>query len=389
MKSKKIGLLIPNLQSGGAERVISITSNLLSEAGYDVYLLLYDTENISYQYSGKLIDLKSKAGSNILSKIIMRIIRIIKLSYYKYKYDLDSVISFLYSANVVNYYSIGRSKKILSCRGYGDYVVNGKKYSKMIDNIDSFIVQTERMKLDLIDDFKADASKISVVYNPFDIELISDMSKQDIEEDIQCFIDTHKTICTVGSFKRDKGYWNLIKSFIKVKKSIQDSGLIFIGHRGEMEEEIKNMAKSSGFNDDILFLGYQDNPFKYISKCDLYVCTSIYEGFPNALVEAMACGIAVMSTDCKTGPREILCMTDYQEQVKKVMLAEYGILVPALDECTDFDINNINTEELIMAKGIIEVLSDRELLQEYKVLSKVRADEFEMSRYLENLIRFI
>ena len=57
MESKKIGLLIPNLQSGGAERVLSTTSNLLSQAGYDVHLLLYDTADISYGYSGKLIEL--------------------------------------------------------------------------------------------------------------------------------------------------------------------------------------------------------------------------------------------------------------------------------------------------------------------------------------------
>ena len=226
--------------------------------------------------------------------------RIIKLSYYKYKYNFDTVISFLYAANVVNYYSIGRTNKVLACRGYSDYVQNGKMYSKMINNIHSFIVQTERMKNDFTIDLNAKASKINVLYNPFDVEYFQEKSKEEIEKYVQYFINTHKTICTVGSFKKDKGYWHLIKAFIMVRQSIK-AGLIFIGCKGEMENEIRQMAETCGFKNDILFLGYKENPFKYMSKCNLYVCSSIYEGFPNALVEAMACGTAVLSTDCKTG----------------------------------------------------------------------------------------
>jgi glycosyltransferase involved in cell wall biosynthesis len=389
MKSKKIGLLIPNLQSGGAERVLSLMSNILSQAGYYVYFILYDTDDIKYEYSGKLIDLKTSAGSNVLTKVAIRLIRIIKLSYYKYKYNLDTVISFLYPANVVNYYSIGRTKKILACRGYGDYIKNGKRYSKMINKIYSFIVQTERMKSEFIKDLNNDESKVNVLYNPFDIELIKDKSKEGIEKEIQDFIDTHKTICTVGSFKRDKGYWHLIKSFIKVKQHINNAGLIFIGHRGEMEKEIKDLAKASRFNNDILFLGYQTNPFKYISKCDLYVCSSIYEGFPNSLVEAMACGTAVLSTDCKTGPREVLCSSYHEEQLKNVKLEAYGVLVPILSEAIDINIDCIDSEEIIMAEGIVKVLSNEGLLQKLSKSAKFRADEFSLERYRKSLIEII
>ena len=388
--SKGIGLLIPHLQSGGAERILSLTSNLLSKEGYDVYFFLYDTDNISYDYSGKLIDLKSKAGTNIISKILIRLKRIIKLSYYNYKYNLDTVISFLYSANVVNYYSMGRADKILACRGYGDYIQNGKRYSIMINKIHSFIVQTERMKSEFISDFYVDASKINVLYNPFDIELIRKKAKEKTEKNIQSFIDNHKTICTVGTFKKDKGYWHLIKSFIKVKQSIENVGLIFIGHRGEMENEIRDMADLSRFKEDILFLGYQENPFKYLSKCDLYVCSSIYEGFPNALVEAMACGIAVLSTDCKTGPREVLSDNYSNDQIiDRIKFEKYGILVPNFNEEVDFSINNIENEEALMSEGIIRVLTDNELRNNYCNKAKKRAEQFGIKKYLSELIKII
>lgn len=386
----KVGLLIPNMQSGGAERVISITSQLLSEKGFEVYLLLFDIENISYQYKGKLIDLKSKAGKTVISKLFKRITRIIKLSYYKCKYKLDFVISFLYSANVVNYYSIGSAKKVLSCRGYGDYVENGKKYAKMMKRIDSFIVQTERMKADFISHYNVNEAKISVINNPFDIPQIREKAQESIDYNHQKFIDTHKTICTVGSFKKDKGYWHLLRAFSLVKESISDAGLIFIGHGGEMETEIKKMAQTSKYKDDILFLDYQQNPFRFISKCKLYICSSLYEGFPNALVEAMACGTAVLSTDCKTGPRELMLKEDSKvERITDILYAEYGVLVPELEDTVDLDINNISSGEIQMADGIIKILSDEGLIQKYNVSAMNRADNFGMERYIENITNVI
>ena len=389
IKKKKIGLITPSLQSGGAERVLSLTSRLLTEDGYEIFLFVFETKNISYKYQGKLVDFKSSAGKNLATKVIKRVTRILKLSYYKYKYDLDTVISFLSSANIVNYYSIGRANKILACRGYGDYILNGKKYSRMLRKIKSFIVQTERMKCDFTNDFNTDELKINIIYNPIDIGEINDKSNENIEADIQKFINEHKTICTVGTFKKDKGYWHLVKSFIKVKQSVKDAGLIFIGHRGEMENEIKEMARLSGYNDDILFLNYQENPFKYISKCDLYVCSSLYEGFPNALVEAMACGIPVISTDCKTGPREILCAGSIEGNIIAPSLCEYGILVPNLGEEFNYDVSVIEKCEIDMAEGITRLLVDKEINKKYAEASLLRANDFNYLNYMEKLKKLL
>jgi glycosyltransferase involved in cell wall biosynthesis len=388
-KRGKIGLLIPNLQSGGAERVISLTSELLTDAGYDVYIFLFDSENISYPYKGTLIDLKSIARNNIFNKVTNRLLRIIKLSFLKYKYDIDVVISFLYSANVVNYYSIGKSKKIVACRGYSDYVKNGQIYNKFIKRIDAFIVQTERMKSDFINDFYTDASKISVITNPFEISVIQNKAKEDIEDSINKFITTHKCICTVGTIKKDKGYWHLIKAFTKVKESIPDAGLIFIGHRGEMESDIKNMADSTGYKDDILFIGYQENPFKYLSKCDLYVSTSLNEGFPNAIIEAMACGLPVISTDCKTGPREILCDIENVDMYGNSNEGTYGILVPNLSSNVDFDTSVVDEEESFLAEQIVTLISDKSRLSEFSKASLKRSRDFDTSYFINKLIKIL
>lgn len=390
IKNKKIGLLTPSLQSGGAERVISITSQILEEEGYEVYILIYDNEDISYSYSGEIINLKSKAGKNFISKILRRIQRIIKVSFYKYKYNLDTVVSFLYSANVVNYYSIGSAKRVMSCRGYTDYKLNAKNYSKFESKIDSFIVQTERMKNDFISDYNINKSKVEVVNNPFNIEQIDTKSKENIEPYYKKKFENSKVISTVGSFKQDKGYWHLIKAFTLVKETIPDAILLFIGHRGEMEQAIKDMGSNTDYPEDIIFMGYQENPFKYIAKSDLYICSSIHEGFPNSLVEAMACGVPVLSTDCNTGPREILqhSVSDFNK-LESTYFTDYGILVPKLDENIDFNIENITDEERILAQGIVETISSKETLNKYKVKSKRRAREFDLNVYRENIHKWI
>lgn len=385
---KRIGLLVPNLQSGGTERVISLISQLLTEAGHDVFILLFDAEHISYPFQGTLISLNCKGGKNIVQKGFLRTLRIIKLSLAMKHYDLELLVSFLYASNAVNYYSVGKARRIITCRGYSDYIQNGRTYSKMLKKVDLLLVQTQRMKSDFLRDYKVKESQIQVLRNPFPIKEIRDKASETIEVDIQNFIDTHKTLCTVGSFKKDKGYWHLIKIFLEVKQAVPEAGLIFIGNRGEMEAEIKAMAARTPYAKDILFLGYQANPFRYVSKCDLYVCTSIYEGFPNSMVEAMACGVPVIATDCRTGPREILCKV--RGDVKGEEVTEYyGILVPELSKQINLDIAVIDQEETVMAKEIISLLHEESRVEQLKTASLKRSEAFDYKTFSSILLQMI
>jgi glycosyltransferase involved in cell wall biosynthesis len=377
---KRIGLLIPNLHAGGSERVISFLSRHLTEAGYEVFLLLFDGGQISYPYRGTLIAMNCKSGKNIIHKGFIRLLRIVKLSFIMKRYDLDLIISFLYAANAVNCYAIGKARRIIACRGYRDYMRNGRTYAKMLKKVDLLLVQTERMKEAFVRDYRVSKAKLRVLGNPFPIKEIREKAREPIEADILKFIVGHKTLCTVGSFKKDKGYWHLIRIFPAVKKAVPEAGLIFIGNRGEMEAEIKTMAARTPCAKDILFLGYQANPFKYVAKCALYVSTSIYEGFPNAIVEAMACGVPVIATDCKTGPREILCQVRRDEK-GKAAAQPYGILVPELSDRISFDIAGLEEEEEHMAKEIIRLLQEGNSLEYWKKASLKRSEEFDCQAF--------
>lgn len=387
-RRKRIGLLIPHLESGGAERVLTLISCILKDE-YDVYFFVYSTKNISYNQCGTLIDLKCAAGNKIIQKIYIGMKRVIKLSYYIRKYKLDTMLSFLYSANRINYLSFGRLKKWLAIRGYQDYYMNHKSYYRMLKGVEGIVVQTQRMKSEFMNTYHLNPNKIKVLMNPFNIAEIVHKGNEPIEEDVQKFIDGHKVVVSVGAFKRDKGYWHLIKAFSLVKKQVPAARLIIIGHRGEMEKEIYNMAQALPCMEDILFLGYQANPFRYITKCDLYVCTSLAEGFPNAIVEAMACKKTVLSTDCLTGPREILLKNHQEEAIRDITYGDYGVLVPVLSSAVSYELKIISKEEQLLALAISELLENDSLRLKYEDKSYERVKDFHYDQCLTQLRTFI
>ena len=384
---KNIGLLIPILVSGGAERVLCNISNILVE-GHNVYLFVFDSSVIEYEFSGQLIDLKSRAKKNKLLKVLVRIKRTLKLKRLKRKFKLDVMISFLNAANMVNIYSKGREKVFVSCRGYSNYTAHRKKYAKHMGRIDRLIFQTERMKDEFLAEYQVDSKKIVVLSNPFDLDKIKGMSIAKADESFTSFVEGKKVLITVGSFKRDKGFWHLIKAFCLAWQQRRDICLVIIGHRGEMEEDIRRMAQNTPARDSILFLGYQQNPFKYMSRADIYLCSSLSEGFPNAIVEAMTCGAAVVSADCKTGPREILSLERGRE-AQGVDMAEYGVLCPAFDDEVDYSMENTNKQHECFRDAVLALLGDDTLLKRYRQAAADRSRDFGLDRFNSQLTALI
>lgn len=391
MKDKKrIGLLIPSLQSGGAERVLAKTSELLANRGYEVYFFVYLIEGKKYEVSGRLINLNLEPGKNIFEKIIVRIKRIIKFTYLVNTYSIDTVISFLYSANIVNYLSLTKNEKIISCRGFTEYSKYGNKYAKYLPKLKSLIVQTDRLKKEFAKNYKLDINKINVLPNPIDVKPIQEKAVLEISIETKEFISNHFTICAMGSFKRDKGYWHLLKVFNYLKQKQYKIRLLIIGTGGEMETEIKEMAKKSNYSNDVLFLDYQSNPHKFIDKCDVFVSTSLYEGFPNAIIESLAVGTPVIAPDCLTGPREILSENDLGvEKIFEYKIEKYGILVPELGEEIDYNINELNIAEKELSRAIIKLIEDNNLRKELKELGIQRAKDFSEDSYINYLLKII
>ena len=152
----------------------------------------------------------------------------------------------------------------------------------------------------------------------------------------------------------------------------------------------QKLAQELGIAEQVLFTGVQMNPFALLAKADVYALTSDSEGFPNALIEAMAVGLPCVSVNCKTGPAEIL-QNDYQQCAAqdKVYHADYGILTPVFYGGKNLDASMISQEEEIFAGELVELLLNQKLMASYRNKALYRANQFGVDAYVREIDRLI
>lgn len=387
-KKRNIAIIVPTLRGGGAERVASNLSLYLSEQKYRKYIILNDAEKIEYPYNGTLIDLKTKAINNPFGKIFNLIRRIYKLKKIKRKLNIQTSISFLEAANIVNIFSKTEDKIIVSIRSFksknsaGFY---GRVYNYLIkkyySQADIFIAVSKGVKNDLIKNYGIKENKIKVIYNFYDIKKIRDLAKENIEDKYKNIFN-NPVIINMGRLSKPKGQWHLIRAFKKIKEKIPRLKLIFLGE-GELEEYLKKLARELEIGKDVYFLGFHENPFKFISRSKIFVFPSLYEGFPNALVEAMICRIPVIASDCKSGPREILAPeTNIDVETKIIEYAKYGILIPVCDNNCYGAKEPLTNEETILANIIINLYQNKKIQEEYAAKAKKRVEDFKAEKLI-------
>ncbi len=197
--------------------------------------------------------------------------------------------------------------------------------------------------------------KTKVIYNP----VITNNLYQLVQEPIDhpWFSDVKiPVIVAVGRLVTCKDYPTLFKAFDLVLKT-RPARLVILG-QGPQKETLMQLAGHMGLSQNIAFLGFQQNPFKYMARASVFVLSSLQEGFGNVIIEAMACGVPVVSTNCPTGPGEII------EHMKN------GILVP------------VNNEES-MAAAILKILRDPLLAKKFSEKGKKRAEFFSVKKSVE------
>ncbi|MCS7215526.1 MAG: glycosyltransferase, partial [Thermodesulfovibrio sp.] len=241
--------------------------------------------------------------------------------------------------------------------------------------------------------------KIKVIYNPLDLTLIQEKLKENLGRYEEIF--AFPVIITAGRLTKQKGQWHLLRIFKELRKYHKDLKLVILGD-GELKDYLYNLSLDLGLKTfmwdrselrvdyDVFFLGFQKNPFKFISRAKLFVFPSLWEGFPNALVEAMACGVPVIASDCRSGPREILAPnTSPDYQTIEPEFTEYGVLMPVFDGkfkianelITETERKWIDTIKLLLFE---DVLRDR-----LSAGAKVRAGDFELTKIAEEWKKLI
>lgn len=308
--SNQIAIFAPSLRSGGAERVIANLANALAMRGNCVELVLLSAE-------GEFL-------SDISSRVKIR-----DLGVKRIRYALPALVEYFNSArpNVLlacmwpltvaavwaKLISRSRTKVIVAehTTWSNAEIVKSSLFTEWLARVTmrisfvraSGIIAVSRGSADDLSRFCGiSRDRISVIYNPVvdenksvvdSVAPASDWSRGD-----------HIKLLAVGSLKPVKDYSTLLKAFALVTKKI-NAKLMILGE-GECRADLEDEAIGLGIVENVFLPGFVKDPSPYYRAADLHVLSSTGEGLPTVIIEALASGTPVVSTDCPTGPREIL-----------------------------------------------------------------------------------
>ncbi len=217
--------------------------------------------------------------------------------------------------------------------------------NKVVANSQSLALETKEV-------FKL-RSEVKTIYNGIDIQNVIERSKK--EKNHKWFGTEIPLIIAVGSFKSQKGFSYLLQA-LEIVNRTKTVRLIIIGNGGK-KKELQSFSEKLLIKDKIDFLGAVANPFPYIAKADIFVCSSLYEGFSNVILEALALGKPIISTNHEHGADEII--EDHKN----------GILVPVK-----------NPQK--MADAIIKTLENQELKESLEKEAKKRSENFSIDKMI-------
>ena len=186
-----------------------------------------------------------------------------------------------------------------------------------------------------------------------------------------------------------KGVWHLLKAFASVKKEMPHAALVIVGENLSCGKPEKLVAEL-GITDSVLFTGRTKNPYKYMRNSDCYVLASLFEGFPNAMVEAMACGCPIIAADCKSGPREILFSdVDLQCNISKSIDADFGIIVPDLEHNECWEAKPLTEGEQNLSNAMSRLANEETLCAHFSKKALERSRDFSFSAAFERFASVI
>lgn len=293
-----------SLDKGGAEKVFSLIANSINPQRFDTHFLTINKGGADTYLLNKTVNHKQLNHSRVLFSLpsIYHFLRTQKP---------DVIISTLIPVNI----AIGLLKKFgliknIQCvlRESSIPSINGRysRYSFLFYNsiikflykeFDVIIAQCNDMKFDLINNYDVLPDKIKIINNPF-----SPIAKG---EEIYSPTDKGKKILiNIGNLRNEKGHLRLVQVISKLK-SVLDFELWILGE-GIMREKIIQLIKDYHLEDHIKLFGNQKNIYPFLGKADLMLQTSFYEGFPNALLEAMGSGVPVVAYDVPGGTKDLI-----------------------------------------------------------------------------------
>lgn len=377
----RLGILIYSLSGGGAERVVSYLLSYCIKRNFKVFLICMNTstkyeipEDFEVHYIEKSSADESgflKAGKiPILAYKYSRLVKRLKITH---------SLSFLTRPSLINiiagkltkykFHIIVNERAFPSLQyGYKDFqsFFNKKMIKLLYKKSDLVISNSYGNAKDLIENFEVPSYKMKVINNPIDLHKI-----ELIEPAAYFFNSKAFNVITVGRLDKGKNHALLINAIAKLENPLVN---LYILGVGDLQKELELLATNLNINKQIIFLGFNSNPYQYLKSADLFIFGSNHEGFPNVLLEAMSCGLPILTTNCNSGPNEIM---ELKEVKNDIMLTDYGILVP---------IKNVE----LMAKAINYFINNKDFLASCRINSQKRIQEFNidkiLAKYISNIV---
>jgi len=360
----RVALVMPSLEMGGTERVMLYLAEGLLQCGFSVDLVVANASGPlknSVPNEARLIDLKAPRVLRSFPKLV---------EYFR-KYRPDAIISAKDYQNVVTLWAVkisGVATRVIVTT-HIDVAVEWKQNKGLKTKLIPYFVRwcypwanhvvtvSQGAKYSLEKVTGLPSQKIKVIYNP----VITPELLAKAEESLNhpwFAPEEPPVLLSVGRLTEQKDYVTLIRAFALVRKK-RSARLMILGD-GEDRPKLEALVQELGLEGEVALPGFVENPYKYMKRAAVFVLSSKWEGLPTVLIEALACGCPVVSTDCPSGPAEIL------------EGGKWGPLVPVGDAHS-------------LAEAIVQVIErppDRELLRK-------RGFEFNVERAVQQYLELL
>lgn len=352
-----IAVVIPVLRrGGGAEKIASWLSRELASKGRNVHFITFSMRENEYDTGGTRHSIYTSYRQNSFFSVIIKARKLSKLCK---ENNISKILAFTEEASAVSLLA-----KFLGFRGKVFIAVRNNPsvrgfFSRLFIKIfyrfaDKIIANSQGMAVILQKEFSL--RNVSVIYNPCDILVNKERAKEVLPENIADFVREKFVFLNIGRMIEQKGQKYLLRAFKEVSGKNPNTVLVILGS-GILGKELKEYAIYLGIESRILFAGILENVYPVIARADCLVSSSLWEGFPNALIEALSLDKTVTSTDCETGPRELLTEGIFPVHPTYPYFGEYGVLVKPPSRGTISSINNLLPEEKMLADTMNDVVT--------------------------------
>lgn len=339
----RIAFVAPSMRGGGAERVMLDLASGFSNLGFPIDLVLVKAEGPYLQFvpdNVNVVDLDSSRTYKALPAFVRYLRGARPRAMLSTLNNVNVMVAWAKALSGVPVRLVVREPTTPSQRFVKinplkkAFFWHLKRRSYLM--ADKVVAVSAGVGADLHSYLNIPAEAIEVIYNPIDAESIQTSARQPANH--RWLNDnTVPVIIAVGRLSAEKDYMTLLQAFSQVRKRVR-SKLIILGE-GEERERLEAAVRSLGLKDDVDMPGFIVNPFSYIARANVLVLSSLYEGLPNVLIQSLVLGTPVVSTDCESGPREILNNGEYGKLVKvgdRDALAEQLVSVIETDHGRDF-----------------------------------------------------